>query len=218
MSPFLAQILEALPEVALTFGGAVFGYYWSRRSEHHKQRIANTFEMCRQFEGDEMIKARCEADKRFIPRDGSPPENIRRQYLEREVEYTMPILQVIHFYNYLHVMHRNKQVDSALAISIFSEVYRGWHVNYFKHQVEFLKDAHPSWAAWIPDLPWLLGAAPSPEPGQWSFDLIRGLVRPGAMPAPTAPSAAPAFAQTHQSGEGRTSLAPSPPPDVRGAR
>ncbi|WP_333970077.1 hypothetical protein [Alteromonas mediterranea] len=136
--------------VTLSFGivGGFIGFLIRDKLLRKREKRRNTLDLASEFEGEAMAKARVEADKAVVKLRPSTPECIMEQYKNNH-EKVMAIMRIVHFYRRLTILKNENEIDTDLAIKLFSEMYIWWHDNYFQYQ------AH-AWNGWCLCAPWLL--------------------------------------------------------------
>ncbi|MBW4566129.1 MAG: hypothetical protein KME32_34670 [Mojavia pulchra JT2-VF2] len=125
------------------------------------QQRSDTFQMAEEFNSYSMWLARVEAHKKFVQQgNGSVPRDIRKDYEEKSTEELAPIFRVIYFYKRLDTLKSREKIDLELAQNLFYEIYKWWFDNYFKHQINYIKD-DPEWNDFIVKYDWLYDYIPS---------------------------------------------------------
>lgn len=157
MGEHLKEILAILPFVGTCFA-AIFA--WRVATGQARRKL--TFELHREFNGMEMSKNRDRAEELVKKHRHKTIATLRK---EKEIEETMPLVEVARFYHRLAASTKHQQVDDDLVIELFGRLFVWWyevcfaqmliptgwetanHLQWFYGWLR-AKSTHEQWEAW----------------------------------------------------------------------
>jgi len=151
----LASIVSGLVGVV---AGAVVSWFVNIR----KQRLQNTLELQREWQGESMAVVRMRADR--LVRD-HPGRSLLDMELQETPESYSNILRLLTFYQRLYMLVRYRQVTTKLVPELFGREFIWWHVNCFRDR---LPEAWIMRRDWIALHDWLQRKTNAEQMHLWS--------------------------------------------------
>jgi len=128
------------------------------------RRNSTTLELAKEFHSEQMIRARCLADLRFVSSDAPNRTHLLRDLYKSDMEQVIPMFQILHFYEKLSILRKHQHISESMAIDIFGENYAFWYRTYLSQQIELESD--DKWKDWYLAGSWLISRKTPSHPRQ----------------------------------------------------
>ena len=151
----LSSIVSGLVGV---IAGGVVSWYANQR----KQRLQNTLELQREWQGEGMAIVRMKADRLIR---SHPGKDLLHMELQETPENYSTLLRLLTFYQRLYMLIRYRQVTAALVPDLFGREFTWWHVNCFRDR---LPDAWIMRKDWMALHDWLQKHADPAQLRAWA--------------------------------------------------
>jgi hypothetical protein len=156
--PDLITLIGAIATAGVSayVGWKIAKYSYDRQLQDRidEQKRLITFQLFEEFNSESMWRSRVEADKKFVPIDGSKPRDIRKDYDTMPTHKLGSIFRVIYFYKRLESLREEERIDVEIAKEIFSDIYRWWFDNYLIYQMDHIEN-DAKWKGFIVKYDWL---------------------------------------------------------------
>lgn len=131
--------------------GVIAGATVSWFANVRRQRLQNTLELQREWQGESMAMVRMRADKLVR---SHPDRDLLHMEMQESPENYSNILRLITFYQRLYMLVRYHQVNLDLVPELFGREFIWWHVNCFRDRLPQSWIMRRDWMAlhdWLQD-------------------------------------------------------------------
>ena len=156
------SIISLLSSIVSGLVGVVAAGLVSWFAHQRKQRLQNTLELQREWQGESMAVVRMKADRLIR---NHPGKDLLHMELQASPEDYSNLLRLLTFFQRLYMLIRYRQVTLALVPDLFGREFTWWHVNCFRDR---LPDAWMMRKDWMALHDWLQMHADPTQRQAWN--------------------------------------------------
>jgi hypothetical protein len=137
-------VADLLSSIVSGLVGVIAGAMVSWFANVRRQRLQNTLELQREWQGESMAVVRMKADRLIR---SHPGKGLLHMELQETPENYSNILRLLTFYQRLYMLVRYRQVTLALVPELFGREFAWWHVNCFRDRLPEVWIMRRDWMA-----------------------------------------------------------------------
>jgi hypothetical protein len=142
----LSALVGAIIGALLT---ALLANHFSQRERKIQTQIQTTLSLYQQYQSTEMLTSRIKADDTLSRQklDTKISLSLEELHGKLEQEDWFHISRVLHFFEYVSILHKEKYLDEHLMKSTLGDYFDYWYGHYFRtlRHASLRKGAHDEW-------------------------------------------------------------------------